>query len=67
MHVVWDSFEIFVFVFAREKGIRDFVATTLIIIYNANFEDETFNTIFLIWAVGLWVLRPLLANCTSPG
>jgi hypothetical protein len=26
-----------------------------------------FNRFFLICAVGLWVLRPLLAYCTSPG
>jgi hypothetical protein len=43
MHVAWDNLErFFVFVFAREKGIIDFVVTIRIVIYSANFEGETY-------------------------
>jgi hypothetical protein len=34
---------------------------------NNNNNNNNNNIFFFICAVGLWVLRPLLAYCTSPG
>lgn len=46
MHVAWDNLEtVFVFVFAREKGVRDFVVIIRIVIYNASFEDKAYYLI----------------------